>query len=92
MAGVDVVITTALVPGKPAPTLITAEAVPGMQPGSIIVDCAAGRGGNCELTRPARRSSPKRRHDPRPTNLASTVPHDASLMYPKNIAALLGPS
>ena len=46
----DVVITTAAIPGKPSPRLITAEAVAGMQPGSVVVDLAAERGGNCELT------------------------------------------
>ncbi len=53
----DVVITTAVVPGKKAPVLVTAEMVHGMAPGSVIVDLAAERGGNCELTRRTRRSS-----------------------------------
>ena len=50
--GFDVVITTALVPGRRAPTLVTAEAVEGMKPGSVIVDLAGEAGGNCELTEP----------------------------------------
>jgi NAD(P) transhydrogenase subunit alpha len=91
VAGVDVVITTALIPGAPAPTLITADAVAGMQPGSIIVDCAAERGGNCELTRADETVVTDNRVTILgPTNLPSTLPHDASLMYSKNIAALLG--
>jgi proton-translocating NAD(P)+ transhydrogenase subunit alpha len=90
VAGSDVVITTALIPGKPAPLLITAEAVAGMQPGSAIVDLGAERGGNCELTRPNRRVVTENRVTVLgPTNLASTVPHQASLMYAKNVTAFL---
>jgi NAD(P) transhydrogenase subunit alpha len=91
VAGVDVVITTALIPGAPAPTLITADAVAGMRPGSIIVDCAAERGGNCELTRADETVVTDNRVTILgPTNLPSTLPHDASLMYSKNVVALLG--
>ncbi|HEX5626407.1 MAG TPA: Re/Si-specific NAD(P)(+) transhydrogenase subunit alpha [Actinomycetota bacterium] len=91
VAGVDVVITTALIPGAPAPTLITADAVAGMQPGSIIVDCAAERGGNCELTRADETVVTDNRVTILgPTNLPSTLPRDASLMFSKNVAALLG--
>ncbi|HET7308515.1 MAG TPA: Re/Si-specific NAD(P)(+) transhydrogenase subunit alpha [Actinomycetota bacterium] len=91
VAGVDVVITTALIPGAPAPTLITADAVAGMQPGSIIVDCAAERGGNCELTRADETVVTDNRVTIlAPTNLPSTLPRDASLMFSKNVAALLG--
>jgi NAD(P) transhydrogenase subunit alpha len=91
VAGVDVVITTALIPGAPAPTLIKADAVAGMQPGSIIIDCAAERGGNCELTRPDETVvTPNRVTILGPTNLPSTLPRDASLMFSKNVAALLG--
>ncbi|UCG99461.1 MAG: NAD(P)(+) transhydrogenase (Re/Si-specific) subunit alpha, partial [Burkholderiales bacterium] len=50
----DIIITTALIPGKPAPRLITADMVKGMKPGSVIVDMAAEQGGNCELTEPDR--------------------------------------
>lgn len=91
VTGVDVVVTTALIPGVSAPVLITAGAVAGMQPGSIIVDCAAERGGNCELTR-AEQTIVTDNHVTilGPTNLPSTLPHDASLMYSKNVAALLG--
>jgi NAD(P) transhydrogenase subunit alpha len=90
VAGVDAVITTALIPGKKAPMLITAEAVAGMQPGSVIIDCAAERGGNCELTRPNKRVVTENRVTILgPTNLASTVPYEASLMYAKNVTAFL---
>jgi NAD(P) transhydrogenase subunit alpha len=90
VAGVDAVITTALIPGKKAPLLITAEAVAGMQPGSVIIDCAAERGGNCELTRANKRIVTENRVTILgPTNLASTVPFEASLMYAKNVAAFL---
>ena len=51
----DIIVTTAAIPGRKAPILITAEAVRGMKPGSVIVDLAAETGGNCELTSPARR-------------------------------------
>lgn len=91
VAGVDVVITTALIPGKKAPVLITKEAVAGMQPGSVIVDCAAERGGNCELTRANHRIVTENGVTILgPTNLPSTVPYEASLMYAKNMAAFLG--
>jgi NAD(P) transhydrogenase subunit alpha len=90
VAGVDVVISTALIPGKKAPMLITAEAVDRMQPGGVIVDCAAERGGNCELTRPNRRVKTENHVTILgPTNMASTVPHEASLMYAKNVTAFL---
>jgi NAD(P) transhydrogenase subunit alpha len=90
VVGVDVVISTALIPGKKAPILITAEAVERMQPGCVIVDCAAERGGNCELTRPNRRVKTENHVTILgPTNIASTVPHEASLMYAKNVTAFL---
>ena len=90
VAGVDAVITTALIPGKKAPTLITAEAVAGMQPGSVIIDCAAERGGNCELTRPNKWVVTENHvMILGPTNLASTVPFETSHMYAKNVTAFL---
>ena len=90
-AGVDVVVTTALIPGAPAPLLITAEAVGGMAPGSVVVDCAAERGGNCELTRPDETVFTENGVTILgPTNIPSTVPRDASLMYAKNVASFLG--
>lgn len=85
----DVVITTAAIPGKPSPRLITAEAVAGMQPGSVIVDLAAERGGNCELSRPDERVVA---HDVTilgPTNLPGEVPRDASQMFSANATAFL---
>ncbi len=81
----DVVITTAAIPGKPSPRLITAEAVRGMQPGSVIVDLAAERGGNCELSRPDERVVEHGVTILGPTNLPSEVPLHASQMLSKNI-------
>jgi NAD(P) transhydrogenase subunit alpha len=89
VAASDVVITTAAVPGKKAPVLITAEMVAGMQPGSIIVDLAAERGGNCELTQPGQRLVSNGVVILGPTNLASTVPYHASQMYAKNVTTFL---
>ncbi len=83
----DVVITTAVVPGKKAPVLITAEMVRGMTPGSVIVDLAAERGGNCELTRPDETVVEHGVTIIGPVNLASTVPYHASQMYARNITA-----
>lgn len=90
VAKADVVITTALVPGKPAPLLITEEMVRGMRPGSTIVDLAAEAGGNCELTRPGETVE---RHGVvihGPIDLPARVPVHASQMYSKNLQALLG--
>ncbi|NUP29884.1 MAG: Re/Si-specific NAD(P)(+) transhydrogenase subunit alpha [Nocardia sp.] len=87
--GFDVVITTALVPGRPAPRLVTAAAVAGMKPGSVIVDLAGETGGNCELTEPGQTAV---KHDVTicsPLNLPATMPEHASELYSKNIAALL---
>jgi NAD(P) transhydrogenase subunit alpha len=85
----DVVITTAAVPGKRAPTLVTAEMVAGMAPGSVIVDVAAERGGNCELTRPGETVVAQGVTILGPANLPSGVPYHASQMYAKNISAFL---
>jgi len=90
VTGADAVITTALIPNRRAPILVTAEAVSGMQPGSVIVDCAAERGGNCELTRPD--DEVVTENDVTilgPLNLPAQVPRDASLMYSKNVASFL---
>ena len=87
--GFDVVITTAMVPGRPAPRLVTAEAVSGMAPGSVVVDLAGEAGGNCELTEPGRTVV---KHDvtiASPLNLPATMPEHASELYSKNITALL---
>lgn len=85
----DVVITTALIPGQQAPVLVTAEMVHGMRPGSVLVDLAAERGGNCELTRPGQVVEANGVIVIGPVNLASTVPFDASQMYARNVAAFL---
>lgn len=90
VANNDVVITTALIPGKIAPVLVTAEMVSGMTPGSVIVDLAAERGGNCELTKGDQIVvSQNNVTILGPTNLPSSVPLHASQMYAKNISALL---
>jgi NAD(P) transhydrogenase subunit alpha len=85
----DIVITTALVPGRPAPRLVTAEAVAGMRPGSVIVDLAGQTGGNCELTEPG---SVVVKHSvtiAAPLDLATSVPEHASQLYARNVQALL---
>jgi NAD(P) transhydrogenase subunit alpha len=88
MPKVNVVITTAQVFGKKAPTLITEEMVKLMHPGSIIVDLAAEQGGNCELTQPGKTVEKYGVSIIGAVNLPATVPVDASLMYAKNITAL----
>lgn len=85
----DVVITTAAVPGKQAPTLITGEMVAAMAPGSVIVDVAAERGGNCELTRPGETVVKHGVTILGPANLPSDVPFHASGMYAKNAITFL---
>jgi len=87
--GFDVVITTALVPGRPAPKLVTKEAVEGMKPGSVIVDLAGEAGGNCELTEPGETVV---RHDVKivsPLNLPATMPEHSSQLFARNVLALL---
>ena len=83
-------ITTALVPGRPAPKLIPAARSSGMRPGSVIVDLAAEAGGNCELTEPGAEVERERRDDRRlRPNLASPMPFHASQLYARNVTALL---
>lgn len=93
MAGVladsDAVITTAAVPGRKAPILVTRSMVEGMRPGSLIVDLAAERGGNCELTRPGEVVEHSGVRIIGPLNLASEVPYHASQLYGRNIATFL---
>jgi NAD(P) transhydrogenase subunit alpha len=87
--GFDVVITTALVPGRPAPKLVTREAVEGMKPGSVIVDMAGEAGGNCELTVPGETVI---RHDVKvlsPLNLPATMAEHSSQLFARNVLALL---
>jgi len=85
----DVVITTALIPGRPAPRLITAAGVAGMRPGSVIVDLAAETGGNCELTDPGHVIVAEGVTIVGTLNLPSTMPLHASQMYARNITNLL---
>jgi NAD(P) transhydrogenase subunit alpha len=85
----DGVITTALVPGRPAPRLIPASAVAAMRPGSVIVDLAAEAGGNCELTEPGDEVVREGVTIVGPTNLPSTMPFHASQLYSRNVLALL---
>ncbi|MEP0828338.1 MAG: Re/Si-specific NAD(P)(+) transhydrogenase subunit alpha [bacterium] len=85
----DVVITTALVPGKKSPILITDEMAKGMAPGSVIVDLAAEKGGNCELTKPGETVSVNGIKIIGPVNITSTVPFHASQMFSKNVATFL---
>jgi NAD(P) transhydrogenase subunit alpha len=89
VAGSDVVITTALIPGKRAPILVTAEMVEGMAPGSVVVDLAAERGGNCELTRPDEVVVHKGVTVLGPSNPPALVPNHASQMYSKNVTTFL---
>jgi NAD(P) transhydrogenase subunit alpha len=85
----DVVITTALVPGKKAPVLITEEMVRGMRPGSILVDLAAEQGGNCALTQPGKEIEQNGVRLLGPINLASTMPYHASQMYARTVTNYL---
>jgi NAD(P) transhydrogenase subunit alpha len=85
----DLVVTTALVPGKPAPRLLTAAMVRSMRPGSAIVDLAAEAGGNCELTRPGETVEVGGVSILGPLNLPSRLPFHASQMYSRNLISLL---
>jgi len=86
----DIVITTAAIPGRPAPKLITAEMVRSMKPGSVIVDLAAETGGNTELTQAGKVIDVDGVRIDGTTNLPSTMPYHASQMYSRNIQSLLG--
>jgi NAD(P) transhydrogenase subunit alpha len=88
--GFDAVITTAAVPGRPAPKLVTAEAVRGMRAGSVIVDLAAETGGNCELTRPGEVVDEGGVTIVGTTNLPSTMAAHASQLLSRNMQAILG--
>lgn len=89
LAAADAVITTALVPGKRAPLLLTTEMVEAMRPGSIVVDLAVEQGGNCELSQPDREVVHNGVVILGPSNLAAAQPHDASLLYARNALSLL---
>lgn len=86
----DIVITTALIPGRPAPTLITAAMVASMKPGAVIVDLAAERGGNCELTKPGETITTDNGVTIIGTeNYAATVPVNASALYARNLLSFI---
>ena len=85
----DVLITTAAVPGQKAPILVTAEMANAMQPGSVIVDIAAERGGNCELTHPGQTVVHNGISILGPLNIPSTIPYHASQMYGSNVVSFL---
>jgi NAD(P) transhydrogenase subunit alpha len=89
VAASDIVITTALVPGRQAPLLITADAVRGMRPGSVVVDLAAEKGGNCELTEADKDIVVNGVTIIGHTNLPAEVPAHASQMYSKNVTTFL---
>lgn len=89
ITGFDVVITTALVPGRPAPRLVSAAAVKAMKPGSVVVDLAGETGGNCELTEPGHTVVKHAVTIASPLNLPATMPEHSSELYSKNLTALL---
>jgi NAD(P) transhydrogenase subunit alpha len=88
LATADVVITTALIPGKPAPRLVTADMVQAMRPGSVIVDLASEQGGNCELTEPGQEVVKRHVTILGPLNLPATMSLDASTLYSRNVLEL----
>ena len=85
----DIVITTAVIPGKKAPVLVTAEMVKAMIPGSVILDLAAERGGNCELTKPGETSIQHGVTIIGRYNIAGTAPYHASQLYARNLTNFL---
>ena len=89
VADCDAVITTAAIPGKKAPILVTREMIEGMYPGCVVLDLAAETGGNCELTRPGETVEAHGVSILGPVNLPSTVPYHASQMYARNVTAFL---
>ncbi len=89
VAAANVVITTAAVPGKPAPRLLSADMVRRMRPGGVIVDLAAERGGNCELTRAGEEVVEAGVTILGPVNVAGSMPRDASALYARNVLELL---
>jgi NAD(P) transhydrogenase subunit alpha len=89
LAESDIVITTAQIPGRPAPLLVTDEMIAQMKPGSVIVDMAAGSGGNVSASQPETMVDVGGVHIYGPTNLPAQIPHDSSRMYARNLVALL---
>lgn len=92
IAKADVVITTAAVPGRPAPRLISARAVESMRPGAVIVDLGAESGGNCELTEPGKTIVAHGVTIIGPVNLPASLPRHASEMYARNLLNLMAPA
>lgn len=90
LAKSDVVITTAQIPGRRAPLLVTQEAVEAMNPGSVIVDLAASTGGNCSLTKGDKTIEHNQVTITGPTNLPATMPEHASFLYSRTVAAMIG--
>jgi NAD(P) transhydrogenase subunit alpha len=90
VAAADVVISTASIPGRPAPLLVTAHMVASMRPGSVVVDLAASTGGNCELTQPDEVVLVDGVSIVGYTNLPARKPYDASQMYARNVAEFIG--
>jgi NAD(P) transhydrogenase subunit alpha len=90
IAGIDVVISTAAVPGRKAPLLVIEDAVKRMKPGSVVVDLAAETGGNCELTEPGQTVVKYDVTIAGPINLPSEMPDHASQLYSRNVQSLLG--
>jgi NAD(P) transhydrogenase subunit alpha len=89
ISGFDAVVTTAAVPGRPAPKIIPASAVEAMKPGSVIVDLASDSGGNCELTEPGSIVERSGVTIVGLTNIPSSMPYHASMLYSRNVQALL---
>lgn len=89
VAQADIVVTTALIPGRPAPVLVTEDMVKAMKPGSVIVDLAAPRGGNCPLTEPGRTVTKHGVHLVGETNLPALAAADASALYARNVLDFL---
>ncbi len=90
IADADIVVTTAQIPGRKAPILITADMVRSMKPGSVIIDLAGETGGNCELTRPGETTVVHGVQILAPANLPAEIPVHASQMYSKNLVTLIG--
>lgn len=89
IAAQDIVITTALIPGRPAPKLVTKAMVAGMHPGAVIIDLAAERGGNCEETKPGETAIVGGVHIVGPLNLPGDIPVNASSLYARNLMSFL---
>jgi len=89
VAANDIVITTAAIPGKKAPILITTDMLAGMHPGSVIVDLAAERGGNCEATKPGEAVVVNNVKVLGPLNMGTSIPYHASQMYARNVTTFI---